>query len=181
MNQKNCASCNFNDVNEMTDEWYCKADHREIRLPARKRRPNWCPRVKEADKKSKEKILSTLISGELSTYTSLYAMDRAVISISNMLALNEGMTKHAAKKALKALISEGLVEYTSQGCPAIVSYGEYPELIEEARPPINGYTLAKRAFETEEWKSAYAEWCRSMEEWANAPMEEDNPQKEDGE
>ena len=124
-------------------------------------------------KNESEKILSTLIVCELSTYTSLYAPDRAVISISNMLALNEGMTRYAAKKALKALISEGLVEYTSQGCPAIVSYGEYPELIEDARPPINGYALTKRAFETEEWKSAYAEWCRSMEEWANAEVKED--------
>ena len=119
------------------------------------------------NKEAKEKIFSMLISCEISTYTAMYAPDRAVVPISNILAFVNGLTKYRARKALKELISDGVICYTSQGCPAIVSYGEYKELIADAAPPINGYCLTKKGFETVEWKQAYKQWKKSMEEWAN--------------
>lgn len=119
------------------------------------------------NKETKEKIFSTLISCEISTYTAMYAPDRAVVPISNLLSLIDGLTKYRARKALRQLIQDGVICYTSQGCPAIVSYGEYTELVADAAPPINGYCLTKKGFETEEWKQAYAQWNKSMEEWAN--------------
>lgn len=115
----------------------------------------------------REKIFALLINCEISTYTAMYAPDRAVVPISNILSLLPGVTKYGARKALKALINDGLVCYMSQGCPATVSYGEVPELVADAAPPINGYALTMKAFETPEWKQAYKEWEKSMEEWAN--------------
>ena len=115
----------------------------------------------------KKRIFDILISCEIGTYTSFHAPDRAVVSISNIVALLGDVTKYAARQALKRLREDGLVEYTSQGCPAVISYGEVPELIEDAAPPINGYCLTKKGFETPEWKQAYKDWCKSMEEWAN--------------
>lgn len=115
----------------------------------------------------REKIFSLLINCEISTYTSMHAPDRAVVPISNILSLLPGVTKYGARKALKALINDGLVCYTSHGCPAVVSYGEVPELVADAAPPINGYALTEKGFETPEWKQAKRDWEKSMEEWAN--------------
>lgn len=111
-------------------------------------------------------IFDTLISCEIGSYTCLYGPKRVVVTISNLVALT-GLTKYAARKALKGLIADGLVEYTSLGCSAVVSFGEVPELVYEAGPPINGYALTGAAFKTQDWVAAYAAWCKSMEEWAN--------------
>ena len=119
------------------------------------------------DESVKARIFDILISCEIGTYTSSHAPDRAVVSISNIVALLGDVTKYGARQALKRLKADGLVEYTSQGCPAIMSYGEVPELIADAAPPINGYCLTKKGFETPEWKQAYKKWNKSMEEWAN--------------
>lgn len=113
----------------------------------------------------REKIFSLLISCEISTYTSMHAPDRAVVPISTILSLLPDVTKYGARKALKALINDGLVCYTSQGCHAVVSYGEVPELVADAAPPINGYALTEKGFETPEWKQAKRDWEKSMEEW----------------
>ena len=78
-----------------------------------------------------------------------------------------GFRDTGQKKALRGLISDGLIEYKSQGRPAVVSNGEYQELVYDAMPPINGYALTKKAFQTEEWLKAKTEWNASMEEWAN--------------
>ena len=67
------------------------------------------------------------------------------------------MTKYRAKIALHELISKEMIQYESQGRPAIVSFGEYSELIDDARPPVNGYSLTKQAFRSEIWKKAYRE------------------------
>ena len=116
---------------------------------------------------AKEKIFQMLISCEISTYTAMHAPDRAVVPISNILACIDGLTMYRARKALKELTSDGFICYTSQGCPAVLSCGEYTELVADAAPPINGYCLTKKGFKTKEWKQAYAEWVKSMEEWAN--------------
>lgn len=120
---------------------------------------------------AKEKVLNNIISAEIGTYTTMYAPDKAVLSISNIMSLT-GLTKYGARKAIKELIKDGMIYYTSQGCPAIVSRGETPELVYEARPPINGYALTAYAFKSSAWHEAYNEWCKSMEEWANGFTDE---------
>lgn len=118
-------------------------------------------------KDDKERILRVIVDCQISTYMSLYAPDEAVVPIGNLTELAGGMTRYRARKALKSLIADGLIEYKSQGCPAIVSYGEYTELVDDAHPPINGYALTKAGYASDAYKSAYAAWCKSMEDWAN--------------
>lgn len=114
-----------------------------------------------------EKVFAKLVDCQISTYTSLYAQDVAVITISNIVSLIEGLTRYRARKALKMLMEEGVVEYKSQGCPAVESFGEYRELVCEAGSPINGYCLTKKGYETDAWKQAYKDWEKSMAEWAD--------------
>ena len=109
-----------------------------------------------------DKIFNCLINCQLSTYTTPFSPPEVVVTISNILALIPGLTKYRARKAIKALISDGVICYKSQGCPAIVN----EELVCEAGPPINGYTLTEEGYRTEKWKNAYNAWCKSMEEWA---------------
>lgn len=119
------------------------------------------------------KVLRCIMSCEISLYTACYTPDKAVVPISNIVSLLR-WTKYRVRKALKELSGLELIEYTSQGRPAIVSYGaeSYPELIDDAHPPINGYALTKKAFETKLWKELHLQWSKSMEEWANMPLEE---------
>ena len=113
------------------------------------------------------KIFNDIISCEIGSYMTTYGPDRAVITISNLLKLNPEFTKYKMRKALKELRTDGLIEYTSQGCPAVESMGEYRELIYEAGPPINGYALTKKGFKSDIFKTRYKEWEKSLEEWAN--------------
>lgn len=116
-------------------------------------------------------ILNCLMNCETSLYTCLYAPDKAVVPISNLIYLKK-WTKYRMRKALKELRQLNLVEYTSQGCPAIVSIGEYQELIAEAGPPINGYALTSKAFESDMWEEHYAEWSKGIEEWTESSMDD---------
>ena len=117
---------------------------------------------------AKDKIFQVLIGCEIGLYMTTYGPEKAVISISNIMQLIQGLTKYRARLALKELVQEGLIEYTSQGCPAVVSVGEVSELVYDAGPPINGYCITKKGFETEVWKERKREWEKSMEEWANS-------------
>jgi len=119
------------------------------------------------------KVLRCIMSCEISLYTACYTPDRAVVPISDIVSLLR-WTKYRVRKALEELKRLELIEYTSQGRPAIVSYGaeSYPELIDDAHPPINGYALTKKAFESELWKECYFQWSKSMEEWANMSLAE---------
>lgn len=114
-------------------------------------------------------VFSIIISREISTYEHTYGPDKAVVSISDLVAMLaiRKLTKYSIRKALKELRELGLIEYTSQGRPAIVSYGEVTELVCEAEPPINGYALTEKGFETELYKQKYAKWQKDLEEWAN--------------
>lgn len=115
----------------------------------------------------KDRVFDVLINCQISTYTALYAPDEAVVTISNIVALIGNESKYAVRNCLKSLMNDGLICRKSQGCPAIVSYGEVPELVCDAMPPINGYCLTEKGYLTSEWKNAYRAWERSMEEWAN--------------
>lgn len=124
------------------------------------------------DSKVRDRIFNLLVSCQIGTNMHTYAPDIAVVSISNIVSLLGDVTKYHARNALKSLIADGLVYYTSQGRPAVVSYGEVTELICDAAPPINGYALTKKAYQSGEYKQAYADWEKSLEEWANRTMEE---------
>lgn len=113
-----------------------------------------------------EKVLNCIMNCETSLYIAAYAPDHAVVPISNIAHLLK-WTKYRIRKAIKELKELDLVEYKSQGRPAIMSYGaeSYPELLDEARPPINGYALTQKAFESDMWKEAHSKWEDGINEW----------------
>jgi len=111
-------------------------------------------------------VFLVFCSAEISTYTTMYAPDRAVVSTKEVARILK-WTEYRARKAIKSLVNRGWLERASVGCPAVVSYGEVPELVCDAMPPKNGYAITKKGFKTGLWKSAYQDWCDSMAEWAN--------------
>ena len=116
---------------------------------------------------AKEKVLNNIISAEIGTYTTMYAPDKAVLSISNIMSLT-GLTKYGARKAIKELIKDGMIYYTSQGCPELTDLDGKPlEPFYTPRPPINGYALTEKGHKSQAWQDACDEWCKSMEEGAN--------------
>ena len=118
------------------------------------------------DKEAKEKIFNTIIGCEICLNMVMYGPDFACVPISNILGLIPELKRSQARRAIKELINDGLIFYTSQGRPAIESGGEYRELVCEAAPPINGYALTKSGFKSAAYKAAYDEWKASLEEWA---------------
>lgn len=105
-------------------------------------------------------------NAEIGSYMTTYGPERVVVSTKEV-AKSMHWTEYRTRKAIKELVSRGWIERASCGCPAVVSYGEYTELVCEAMPPKNGYAITKEGFQTELWKGAYRDWCKSMEEWAN--------------
>lgn len=108
---------------------------------------------------------------ELSTYTTLYADSRTVVSTGEIAHMHL-WSKYRTRKAIKKLVNRGMIERACIGRPAIESCGEYRELVCEAMPPKNGYAITEKGFKSKEWKGMYDEWCRSMEKWANGGYDE---------
>ena len=111
-------------------------------------------------------VFRCIASCETSSYETMYGPEKVVVSTGNIAELCS-WTKYRARKAIKGLVGKGMIERASCGNPAVESCGEYRELIYEAAPPTNGYAITKHGFQSKEWKDAYNEWCRSLEEWAN--------------
>lgn len=91
-------------------------------------------------------VLKTLCRWEQNEY------DFDIFS-SKAIAESLEISRYAALKALHALMHECLVERGSAGCPAVVTGGEYNELVSDAAPPVNGFRLTDKARETEMYKN----------------------------
>lgn len=120
--------------------------------------------------KAREVMLGTVFlvfcQAECGSYMCTYGPERVVVSameVANALK----WTVYRARKAIRELVSRGWIERASCGCPAVVSYGEYTELVHDAMPPKNGYAITAEGYKTDYWKMAYKEWCDSLAEWAN--------------
>lgn len=115
-------------------------------------------------------VFQTIANCETSSHCTSYGPERVVVSTKNIAKMHL-WSVYRTRKAIKGLVEMGLIERASCGNPAVISYGECPELVYDAAPPTNGYAITKKGFESEEWKSIYDMWCRSIEEWANRPLE----------
>ena len=111
-------------------------------------------------------VFNRIANCEVSSYSIPYPPDRVVVSTGEIAKMCL-WSKYRVRKAIKGLVEKGLIERASCGNPAVVSYGEYAELVCESAPPKNGDAITEQGFQSEEWKSIYELWCRSMEEWAN--------------
>lgn len=110
-------------------------------------------------------VFHCIANCEVSSYTTMYPPEKVVLSTGDIAKMCL-WSKYRVRKAIKGLVEKGLIERASCGYPAVISYGEYPELVYESAPPKNGYAITKEGFRSEEWKSIYDLWRRSMEEWA---------------
>lgn len=119
--------------------------------------------MSESDERA---VFHCIANCEVSTYTIMYPPQRVVVSTGEIAKMCL-WSKYRVRKAIKGLVEKGLIERASCGNPAVVSCGEYAELVYESAPPTNGYAITEQGFQCEEWKSIYDLWCRSMEEWAN--------------
>ena len=111
-------------------------------------------------------VFLVFAQAEIGSYMCTYGPERVVVSAQEV-ANTMHCSVYKARKAIKELVERGWIERASCGCPAVVSYGEYEELVCDAMPPKNGYAITKEGFQTDHWKIAYQEWCDSMAEWAN--------------
>lgn len=117
-------------------------------------------------------VFRVFCSAEIGTYMCTYAPERAVVSAKETAKILK-WTEYRTRKAIKELVSRGWIERASCGCPAVVSCGEYPELVCEAMPPKNGYAITKQGFQTDHWKLAYEEWNESLKEWSEKGFTEE--------
>lgn len=108
---------------------------------------------------------------EIGSYMCTYGPERVVVSTKEVANVIH-CSVYRARKAIRELVECGWIERVSCGCPAVVSYGEVPELVCDAMPPKNGYAITKKGFQTDHWKMTYKEWCDDMAEWANKGIEE---------
>lgn len=121
-------------------------------------------------------VFLVFAQAEIGSYMCTYGPERVVVSAKEVANVMR-WSVYKARKAIRELVQRGWIERASCGCPAVVSYGEVPELVCDAMPPKNGYAITKEGFQTDHWKVAYKEWCDDMAEWANKGIEEvDNDQ-----
>ena len=95
-----------------------------------------------------------------------------------LIASGSKYSVYQVRKALHELRDFGLVKRDSEGCPAQVSYGEVPELICEAGPPMNGWSVTKKGKETDVYEKAFQEYCKGLEDWANGTLSDYQLEKE---
>ena len=110
-------------------------------------------------------VFYSMSNCELSLYVSSYAPDTSVVSTGDIARMHS-WTMYRAKKAIRGLVSKEMIERVSRGNPAVVSFGEYEELVCEPMPPTNGYAISKKGFDSKEWKGIYKNWCKELENWA---------------
>jgi hypothetical protein len=90
-----------------------------------------------------------------------------------------GLTKYRVRQAIKALRNLELVERTTCGFPAYEVYTENGLIdFDEAHPPVNGFGLTKKGFESATYKKAdelieaeYKRWAEMSEEEILKEME----------
>ena len=116
-------------------------------------------------------VFHCIANCELSSYTTSFPPERVVVSTGEIAKMFL-WTKYRTRKAIQWLVAEGFIERASCGNPAVVSYGECPELVYEPAPPKNGYAITKQGFHSEEWKDMYDMWCRAMAERASCISKE---------
>lgn len=115
-------------------------------------------------------ILNTIISCQIACYEAPDAPCDAVVSMSNLRSLKPEMTKWDIKRAVNELRQAELIELKWQARPAVMSsgYESMPELLCEALPPLKGYGLAKKGFESKNYRRAYKDWEETLKKWAES-------------
>lgn len=101
--------------------------------------------------------------------------DAANVNSVKIISHFTGLTKYRVRKVIKALRDLGLVERTTCGFPAYETYTENGLTDwDEAHPPVNGFGLTKKGFDSATYKKAdelneaeYKRWAEMSEEEIN--------------
>lgn len=102
--------------------------------------------MKRATNKEKDAVLNALCRCS----HNLYGVD---VFTSKQLAERTGLDRCKVVQVLHYWRDEGIVERASMGCPAQFTGGEYDEMICDAAPPINGWSLTEKGRETDAYKA----------------------------
>ena len=104
--------------------------------------------------------------------------DAANVNSVKIISHFTGLTKYRVRQAIKALRALGLVERTTCGFPAYEWSTESGTDYEEPHPPVNGFGLTKKGFESATYKKAdelneteYKRWAEMSEEEILQEME----------
>lgn len=81
-----------------------------------------------------------------------------------------GISKYKTRKAIKILLDIEYIKRGSVGRPAIVRGYEYPELVCEAAPPLNGFILTEKGRQSEIFKE---EWDKSIADYYEPPSQKE--------
>lgn len=97
--------------------------------------------------------------------------DAANVNSVKIISHFTGLTKYRVRQAIKALRNLELVERTTCGFPAYEWSTESGTDYEEPHPPVNGFGLTKKGFESATYKKAdelneaeYKRWAEMSEE-----------------
>lgn len=116
--------------------------------------------MKRATNKEKDAVLNALCRCS----HNFYGVD---VFSSKHLAERTGLTRYKVLQVLNIFRSEGLVDRASMGCPTQFTGGEYDEMICDAAPPINGWSLTEKGRETDAYKASKKEYLDGLAELAN--------------
>ncbi|MBO7473131.1 MAG: hypothetical protein J6U00_03880 [Ruminococcus sp.] len=106
--------------------------------------------------------------------------DAANVNSVKIISHFTGLTKYRVRKVIKALRDLGLVERTTCGFPAYECISESGTDYEEPHPPVNGFGLTKKGFESATYKKAnelieaeYKRWAEMSEEEFQREMKQE--------
>lgn len=98
--------------------------------------------------------------------------DAANVNSVKIISHFTGLTKYRVRKVIKALRDLGLVERTTRGFPAYEVYTENGLTdFDETHPPVNGFGLTKKGFESATYKKANELNEAEYKRWAEMPEE----------
>ena len=96
--------------------------------------------------------------------------DAANVNSVRLISEFTGLTKYRVRKVINCLRDLGLVERTTCGFPAYEWSSENGKDFTESHPPVNGFGLTKKGFESATYKKAdelqeaeYRRWAENTE------------------
>lgn len=107
--------------------------------------------------------------------------DAANVNSVRLISEFTGLTKYRVRKVINCLRDLGLVERTTCGFPAYEWSSENGKDFTESHPPVNGFGLTKKGFESATYKKAdelqeaeYRRWAEMSEEEILKEMEQED-------
>lgn len=112
-------------------------------------------------------VLRWIMERDVGMWCNPHAPDRYITNAKELLPYFE-CSLYKMRQTLHKLVEQGWIERASIGYPAVESFGEVRELVEEAHPPINGYGLTTKAYKSNAYEKLAEAWEKELEEMTKA-------------